>query len=124
MRFLTADVTHVPALGHTRMVAPIDRTYRPPLVWRWCDSESNYARPDFAARLRLNGDSVSTGRSSQVPRMPVGSTDWSHVGKYGGRSSIELVLHTLQYLIPPRDYADAHPEYYQTWEGAQLAPKR
>ena len=124
VRFLTADVTHVPPLGHARTVAPVDRTYRPPLAWRWADSESNYARPEFAARLRLNGDSVSTGRSSQVPRMPVGSTDWSHVGKYGGRSSIELVLHTLQHLIPPRDYADAHPEYYQTWEGEQLAPKR
>jgi hypothetical protein len=56
--------------------------------------------------------------------MPVGSTDWSHVGKYGGRSSVEMVLHTLQYLLPPRVYADAHPEYYQTWEGEPLAPKR
>ncbi|NQY92296.1 MAG: DUF4838 domain-containing protein [Deltaproteobacteria bacterium] len=124
VRFVTADFTHIPELKQHRMVGPIDRFYHPPLVWRWADFKTNYRRPDFAARLRLNGDAVSTPRSNRVRPMPVGSTDWSIVGRYGGRSSTELVLHTLQDLIPPSEYAEKHPEYYQLWKGEKLVEKR
>ncbi len=124
VRFVTADFTHVPQLGHYRRIGPIDRVYTPALIWRWTDFETNYSRPDYAARLRLNADSVSTGRSDRIRRMPIGGTDWSIVGKYGGRSSTEMVLHNLQELIPPRMYADEHPEYYQMWKGEYLSKKR
>lgn len=124
IRFVTADFTHVPPVSHYRNIGPIDRFYQPPLIWRWADFESNYARPDFAARLRLNADAVSTGRSTRIKRMPIGSTDWSIVGKYGGRSSTEMVLHNLQHLIPPDRYAEEHPEYYQMWEGEKLVIQR
>ena len=88
VRFLTPDDTHVPPLGPWRRIGPVDRTYRPPLAWRWVAFEDNYARPDFAARLRQN--------AGEVEVVPPGTRDWSKVGKYGGRSPIQLVEHTFR----------------------------
>ena len=49
VRFLTADHTHVPAVGNWRKVGPLDRFYHPPLSFRWVAYEANYHYPDFAA---------------------------------------------------------------------------
>ena len=93
VRFVTADHTHVPPLGEKRPIGPVDRVYRPPLEWRWADFETNYARADFAARRRLN--------AGRVEALPPGSTDWSLVGRYGGRSPVHLVEHSFNALLPP-----------------------
>ncbi|MCH2130401.1 MAG: DUF4838 domain-containing protein [Pirellulaceae bacterium] len=124
VRFLTADHTHVPPLGSWRHIGAVDRIYRPPLQWRWADFEPNYQHAKFAAKLRLNGDSVSTPRTDQVKAFPTGSKDWSLVGKYGGRSATQLVLHTFQELLPPQSFAEEHPEYYMLYEGELWAHKR
>ena len=124
VRFLTVDHTHVPPLGDDHPIGPVDRTYRPPLEWRWSDFEVNYSRGDFAARLRLNGDSRSTSRTDRVKALPPGSTDWSLVGKYGGRSPIVRVGHTFQYLMSPTAYAEEHPEYYMVHQGVRWVEKR
>ncbi len=116
VRFVTADHTHVPPLGPERWIGPVDRVYRPPLEWRWSDFETNYARPDFAARLRLN--------AGRVEAMPPGSTDWSLVGRYGGRSPVHLVEHSFNALLPPSEYAVDHPEYYCLYEGERWAHRR
>jgi hypothetical protein len=124
VRFLTADHTHVPPLGPWRTIGPIDRTYHPPLDWRWSDYETNYDRADFAARLRLNGDSESTVRTDRVKALPPGSKDWSVLGKVGGRSSMRLVNHSFLSLLPASQYGDDYPEYYMLWKGERWAEKR
>ena len=124
VRFVTEDFTHVPVVGPYRMVGPVDRIHRPSFEWRWTDFEANYARPEFAARRRLNGDSRSTGRTNKVKALPPGSRDWSLVGRYGGRSATILPGHTLQYLISPYEHAEEHPEYYQMWKGEMWAKKK
>ena len=72
VRFVTADHTHVPPLGPERRIEAVDRVYRPPLEWRWSDFESNYARADFAARLRLNAGRVECPAPGQRRLEPGG----------------------------------------------------
>jgi hypothetical protein len=113
VRFVAPDQTHVPPLSDWRKVGPVDRFYHPPLDWRWVGYEANYAHPEFAARLRLN--------CARLDPPLVGSKDWSKVDKYGGRSSLRLVEHTFNELLPPASYADDHPEYYCLWRGKRMA---
>ncbi len=67
VRFLTIDHTHVPPVGAWRVVGPLDRSYRPPMSFRWSAyAETNGSFfvdsgrvgktevPRFAARLRCN----------------------------------------------------------------------
>ncbi len=116
VRFVTADHTHVPPLGPERRIEAVDRVYRPPLEWRWSDFESNYARADFASRLRLN--------AARVDALPPGSDDWSLVGRYGGRSPVHLVEHSFNALLPPSEYAVDHPEYYCLYKGERWSHRR
>ena len=113
VRFLTADHTHVPPLGHWRMVPPVDRRYHPPMDFRWVSYEANYARPDFATRLRLN--------HTRLPAPPVGSKDGRGTGKYGGRTAMREINHSFNRLLPPEKYAKDHPEYYSLFRGKRWA---
>jgi len=113
VRFLTADHTHVPPLGRWRRVGPVDRFYHPPLDFRWVAYEANYARPDFATRLRLN--------AARLPAAPVDSKDWRGLGKYGGRTPMRHINHSFNRLLPPAKYAKDHPEYYCLFKGRRWA---
>jgi hypothetical protein len=102
VRFLTADHTHVPRLAGPAVVGPFERTYRPPLSFRWPYYGENVAAPGFAARLRVNT-----------------VTDDARLG---GRTPIGLISHTFHRELPSCVYDREHPEYYALRDGRRLTP--
>ena len=101
VRFLTADHTHVPKLPKLAVVGPLDRSYAPPLSFRWSFYGETSRSPMFAARLRVNtiaGD-----------------------GKYGGKTGQSLINHSFGHLIPLTKYGKQHPEYFALRDGKRLA---
>ena len=101
VRFLTADHTHVPPVGKSRMVGPVDRVYRPPLLMRWSYYGEINRNPAFAAKLRVNA---------------VGDDP-----KLGGKSRQRLISHSFSHQIPSAKYGKEHPEYYCLRDGKRLA---
>jgi hypothetical protein len=101
VRFLTKDHTHVPKVGGWRVVGPVDRLYHPPLAFRGCDSRENGEDHAFTARLRNNT-----------------ITDDA---RYGGKTGLTLVNHSLGRQIPTSKYGKEHPEYYAMVDGKRLA---
>jgi hypothetical protein len=102
VRFLTADHTHVPRLTGPRIVGPLERTYRPPLSFRWPYYGENVAAPVFATRLRINTVTDDV--------------------RLGGRTPMGLISHTFHRCLPSRVYGADHPEYYALRGGRRLAP--
>jgi hypothetical protein len=102
VRFLTADHTHVPRLTGSHVVGPLERTYRPPLSFRWPYYGDNVVAPAFATRLRIN-------TITDDPRL-------------GGRTPMGLTSHTFHRCLPSRAYGRDHPEYYALRGGRRLAP--
>jgi hypothetical protein len=101
-RFLTARHTHLPRLSEAHVVGPFERTYRPPLSFRWPYYGENVADPEFATRLRVN-------TVTDDPRL-------------GGRTPIGLISHTFQRHLPSRVYGAEHPEYYALRDGRRMPP--
>jgi len=102
VRFLTADHTHVPLPAGPRTVVPIQRTYRPPLSFRWPYFGENVIAPDFSTRLRIN-------TITDEPRL-------------GGRTPMGLISHTFHRCLPSSVYGTDHPDYYALRSGRRLAP--
>ncbi len=101
VRFLTADHTHVPPVGASRIVGPLDHFYDPPFTWRWSFyGELNRNEP-FAARMRCN----------TVPTK----------AKLGGRSERILINHSFGYQIPSEVFGKEHPEYFCELDGERQA---
>ena len=101
VRFLTADHTHIPRLPSPANVGPIDRTVRPPLLFRWSYYGETNGDPAFAARIRVNtvgGDPT-----------------------FGGKTGQSLISHTFGSLIPTSKYGKEHPEYFALRDGKRLA---
>jgi len=102
VRFLTYDHTHVPPLEvGGRVVGPVDRSYHPPLEFRWsfyAETNRNHA---FAARIRCN----------TVPSE----------AKFGGTVPRRLINHSFASQIPTKIYGEEHPEYYALVNGKRLA---
>ncbi len=98
VRFLTADHTHVPPVGESRIVGPVDSTYRPPLEFRHTYYGEVNRNPAFAVRLRNN---AVHGIKEQ----------------WGGPCEMHLINHTFSGQIPTRVYGDEHPEYFALIEG-------
>ncbi|MBN2559371.1 MAG: DUF4838 domain-containing protein [Phycisphaerae bacterium] len=101
VRFLTKDHTHVPKVGGWRVVGPVDRFYHPPLAFRWSDWRENSENPPFATRLRYNAV--------------------TNDAKYGGKTGLVLINHSLGRQIPSSKYGKEHPEYYALVNGKRLA---
>ncbi len=101
VRFLTADHTHIPKLTESKIVGPLDRSYSPPLSFRWSYYGETNRSPMFAARLRVNtvaGDA-----------------------KYGGKTGQSLISHSFGSQIPTSKYGAEHPEYFALRDGKRLA---
>ena len=92
VRFLTADHTHVPKLTGSKLIGPLDRSYNPPLSFRWSFYGETNRSPMLAARLRVN----------TIDGDP----------KYGGRTGQSLIGHTFGSHIPTGTYGKEHPEYF------------
>jgi hypothetical protein len=98
IRFLTPDHTHIPPLGKTRPLASVDRTYDPPIVFRWSYWYAVNQNPDFAAHIRCNA--VAKDRAD-----------------LGGVSKYQLINHSLHRYICTKDYGAQHPEYFALVDG-------
>ncbi len=101
VRFLTAEHTHVPPVGRWRVVAPVDRFYRPPLEMRYSYYGEVNRNASFATRMKIN---------------TVGDDP-----KLGGRSRQRLINHSFHSQIPSSKYGKEHPEYYCLRDGKRLA---
>lgn len=101
VRFLTVDQTWVPPLGGWRVVGPVDRVYHPPLAFRHAYYRENSAEPAFATRLRNN-------TITDDPR-------------YGGKTGIQLINHSLGRYLPTSKYGKEHPEYFALVDGKRLS---
>jgi len=101
IRFLTYDHTHVPGLAGSHVVGPVDRTYHPPLAFRWSYYGENFAHPAFATKLRVN---TITGDE-----------------KLGGKTGRRLISHSFGRQIPSAKYGKEHPEYYCEIDGKRRA---
>jgi hypothetical protein len=101
VRFLTADHVHVPKLAAKAEVAPVDRTYHPPLLFRWSYYGETNSNAQLAARLRVN---------------TVGGEP-----KFGGTTGQGLICHTFGTQIPSAKYGKEHPEYFALRNGKRLA---
>jgi hypothetical protein len=92
----------VPKISGWRFVGPVDRTYHPPLAFRWAYYAENSRNPAFATRLRNN----------TVADDP----------KLGGKTGMTLINHSFGRQIPSQKYGKEHPEYFAEVDGKRLAP--
>jgi hypothetical protein len=97
VRFLTPEHTYVPPLGEWRVVGPVARFYHPPFIFRWSYYYENTMNPPFAVRQRNNAVADDA--------------------KFGGKTGMTLINHTLGYQIPIAKYGKEHPEYYCLIDG-------
>lgn len=102
VRFLTFDHTHVPLLAPSSIIEEGDRSYHPPLSFRFSYYGENFAHPDFATRLRIN-------TITDDPRL-------------GGKTGRILINHSFGNQIPSKVYGEKHPEYFAERDGKRLAP--
>jgi len=97
VRFLTADHTHVPKIDGACIVGPVDRSYHPPLEFRWSYYHETNNNEAFATRLRVN-------TVTENPRL-------------GGKTGISLVNHSWSGQCPVSKYGREHPEYFALVDG-------
>ncbi|KPK64984.1 MAG: hypothetical protein AMK73_04325 [Planctomycetes bacterium SM23_32] len=106
VRFLTADHTYLPPQAervvNSQIIAPLERTYSPPLSFRWPYFGENVVAPAFSTRLRIN-------TVTDDPRL-------------GGRTPMGLISHTFHRDLPSRVYGTDRPDYYALHSGRRLAP--
>lgn len=101
VRFLTADDTYVPEIGKSCPLPALERTYTPPIPWRYSYYEENHKNHDFAVRLRQN---------------PIAKDD-----QFGGLSDQRLINHSVSGLLPWNQYGKEHPEYFCLRDGKRPA---
>ncbi|WP_165074636.1 DUF4838 domain-containing protein [Paludisphaera rhizosphaerae] len=101
VRFLTAACTSIPAVDPSRTIADGERTFRPRFSWRYSYYRANMDHPELAARLRNNA----------VVGDPA----------LGGKSSWELISHTVSNWIPVARLGKSHPELFSLVDGKRRA---
>jgi Domain of unknown function (DUF4838)/Glycosyl hydrolase family 20, domain 2 len=97
VRFLTAEHTHVPEAATPLRIPCGEHTYAPKFSFRWSYYNENAARPDFAARLRVN--------------------TVTHDEKLGGVTPQKLINHSFHRYVSPAKYGKDHPEYFALVNG-------
>jgi hypothetical protein len=99
VRFLTRDHTHIPP-GAADMAIPLtDYRYVPPFSFRWPFYAENHQDPEFAARLRVN--------------------TLAEDERLGGKSTQQLINHSMRAYVPVEEYGLAHPEYFALIDGVR-----
>ncbi len=99
-RWFTPTVSRIPRRDRVE-VAPMDKTYLPPLEYRdpyYVDAFNG----DWAARNQVNGYHVNAGK------------------KHGGCVSYAGFVHTFDTLLPVSEFYDEHPEYYALIDGKRV----
>ena len=97
VRFLTPDHTWVPRVQPGSVLKPMDKSYHPPLEFRWSyfgEIGENHA---FAARMRTN-------TVADEPRL-------------GGKTPVQLINHSFSGYVSWLKYGKEHPEYFDEIDG-------
>lgn len=99
VRFLTKDHTYIPSDASKIPIPLVDFSYASPFFFRWPFYQENYNDPAFATRLRVNTISDE---------------------KYlGGKTSQELISHSISTYVPVSVYGKTHPEYFALVDGVR-----
>ena len=104
VRFLTADVTHVPKTGAGRTIPLVDRSWKPPFAYRFYLKSEVMKTPVFAVRRRQNAAS------------PYGPKEQRITERLGGEATGGVFLHN-NFLLSA-SFAD-HPEYFSLRNGTR-----
>jgi hypothetical protein len=97
--FLTKDHTYIPSDASTIPIPLVDFSYEPSFFFRWPYYQENFNDPAFATRLRVNTISDE---------------------KYlGGKTSQELISHSISNYVPVSKYGKTHPEYFALADGVR-----
>ncbi len=102
IRFWSPTETDIPHRDRIT-VADVDIRYRPVITARDTFTHSMLLHPEFAARLKNNGD------GSGMAMAP-----------YGGNVEIIGLVHTFDRYIPAARYLDAHPEWFSLVDGKRV----
>lgn len=101
VRFLTADVTHVPKVDATHAIPLVDRSYKPPFAYRVYLKSELTTNPVFAVRRRQNAH-------------PNGPAEQRLSERFGGEATGGVFLHNNFQLSAS---FDDHPEYFALRDG-------
>ena len=110
VRWFASDCTKLPRLKRFEVPADFDDTQIPFFEVRepsWCDVRWN---ADFASHLRQNGPLSGYTGECESPQPKHGGPACPFSRKYG-------ICHTFWRLLDPKEYFDAHPEYFSEVEG-------
>ena len=99
VRFLTEDHTYIPQNASNVSIPLVDFIYVPQFFFRWSYYKENFDDPPFATRLRIN-------TITDDPRL-------------GGKSSQDLITHSILNYLPVSVYGKDHPEYYAQVDGVR-----
>ncbi|MDP4266645.1 MAG: DUF4838 domain-containing protein [Bacteroidota bacterium] len=100
IRFLTYDHTYIPSKKENILVNTEDYKYVPPFTFRSSYYFENIKHPEFSVRLFNNSFATDT--------------------KYGGKSAMDFVSHSLFRQVPTEKYSKKHPEYFAEIGGKRL----
>ncbi len=104
VRFLSHDHTYVPRAKKQAMISQVDRSYHPPMSYRFSAYKVNADHPEFAARLRCN--------------------TVTHDPMLGGTTDIMLFGHSFYRQIPWRKYSKSNPEYFGMRDGKYITEEK
>ena len=103
-RWWTSSEGFIPKKTRLR-IRPLNITYTPTFLYRETYYRETVTRPEFAAKLKLNG------HYENIP------------SDYGGHLSIIGFVHTFYRFLPPETYFAEHPEWYSEINGKRTADR-
>ncbi len=107
IRFLTAEVTHVPAVTSPHVLGVVDRSYHPPFAYRFYQKNEVITYPVFAVRRRQN----TAGKYTPAEH---------HMGeRLGGEAIGGVYLHN-NFQFSGGSFKE-HPEYWCLYQGKRQA---
>ncbi|MBM80425.1 MAG: hypothetical protein CMJ78_07515 [Planctomycetaceae bacterium] len=106
VRFLTAEVTHVPKVESKHAIPHVDRSYKPPFAYRFYLKTEVMKDPVFAARRRQNAASRHGPKEQQLTE------------RLGGQATGGVFLHN-NFLLHA-SFND-HPEYFALRHGKRTS---
>jgi hypothetical protein len=97
IRFLTGDHTFIPQNASEVSIPLVNFIYVPQFFFRWSYYKENFDNLSFATQLRIN-------TITDDPRL-------------GGKTSQELITHSILAYLPVSVYGKDHPEYFALVDG-------
>ena len=113
-RWFTPQIERIPKTRQL-MLPPLDERKTPVFEYRETYTWESYDG-DWMARNRLNG---AGGRGRLLERQGIRPPVPELAARHGGsiRFGFGFFVHTLEKLVPAKQYIAAHPEYFALWKG-------